>query len=104
MRRSADRWPDHAVDDVHVAFEETADDALLPPHFTLAQFAVFEQASQLRAGSGAARRAVIRLAGAHHEVAAIGVGPPRRTEKLDVIDERSIRAGDALTLQRASDR
>src|SRR5438045_1786372 len=99
MRRSPDRRPNSAVDHAHAAFEETADDALLPPDLTLAQFAVFEEAGELRARPGAARRAVIRLARAHHEVAAVCIRPMRRPEELHMIDQGAIRAGDPVALE-----
>jgi len=63
--------------------------------------AVGGQAGQLGAGAGAARRAVVGLAGAQHEVAGIGGG--RGAEQLDVVDLRAVRAGDVLRLERAAD-
>ena len=78
------------------AFEDAADDALLPPDLARAQLAVGGQAGQLGAGAGAARRAVVGLAGAEHEVPAVGAGRGRRAEQLDVVDLAAVRAGDAL--------
>ena len=64
-----------------------------------AQLAVGGQARELRARAGAARRAVVRLAGAEDEVAAVVRGVARRAEQFDVVDLGAVRAGDALLLQ-----
>ena len=68
--------------------EDAAGDALLPPHLARLQLAVREQARQLRARAGAARRAVVGLARAEHEVAAMVRRVDRRAEQLDVIHRR----------------
>src|SRR5207244_13506759 len=44
---------------------------LLPPHFARRELAVRVEARELRARARAARRAVVRLAGAQHEVPAV---------------------------------
>ena len=67
-----------------------------------AQFAVGGEAGELGAGAGAAGRAVVGLAGAEDEVAAVGagrVGGPNSS--MWSISRR--RAGDALRVQRLAD-
>src|SRR5262249_15311530 len=49
--------------------ERAADDALLDPWRALRQLAVGCKARELGARAGAARRAVVRVAGAQHEIA-----------------------------------
>ncbi len=73
--------------------ELAAGDAGLTPDLTGGQLAVGRQASQLGAGAGAAGRTIISLAGAEHEVAAVGVRV--LGEQLDMIDLSTILAGDA---------
>ena len=72
VRRPADSGPDAALDDPHRALEDAADDAFLPPDFSLAELAVGAQAGELGTGAGAARRAIVGLARAKHEVLAVG--------------------------------
>jgi len=50
-----------------------------------AQFAVLEQAGEFGTGAGAARGAVVGLAGTEDEVAAIRRRVMRGTEQLDVV-------------------
>ena len=98
---------DHLIAVARIAIarlEHAADDALLPPHLASAQLAVGGEAGELRARAGAARRAVVGLAGAQHEVAAVGAGRASRAEQFDVVDQRAVRAGDALRDQRVADR
>ena len=72
--------------DLRRALEDAADDALLPPDLALGELAVGDQAGELGARAGAAGRAVIGLARAEHEVAAVGPGHRGRSEELDVVD------------------
>lgn len=76
------------------AMELATGDTGLYPGLALGKLAVGGQAGQLGAGAGAARGAVVGLAGAHHEVAAVGVGVVGK--QLDVVDRRAVFAGDAL--------
>src|SRR3546814_1747975 len=69
------------------AFEFTANDTGLAPDLPRLQFSVSGQARQFSAGAGAAWGAVIGLAGAEHEVAAVGLWVIG--EQFDVIDQRS---------------
>src|SRR5438309_11044696 len=87
-----------------MAFEDTAHDALLPPGFSRREFSVFVKARHLRARPGAAWRAVVRSAGTQHEVAAVGIAAPRRSEKLDVVDDRAILAGHPFPSEAFADR
>ena len=73
------------------AFEDAAHDALLPPDFAGRELAVGVEAGQLGAGAGAAGRAVVGLAGAEHEILAIGAGRVWRTEEFDVVDLATVR-------------
>src|SRR5476651_2157986 len=77
--------------------EFTADHASLPPDFAGLQFAVSRQARQFGAGAGAARGAVVGLAGAEHEVAAVGVVVVG--EQLHMVDHFTVFATDALAFQ-----
>src|SRR5579875_2978690 len=66
--------------------ETAADDTLLHPHLAGRERAVRGQAGDPGAGPRATRRAIVRLAGAEHEVAAvrpIGAGGA----ELDMVDE-----------------
>src|SRR5471032_64071 len=78
-----------------VAADELAGgDARLYPGLTGGQFSIGGQARQFGAGAGAARRAVVGLARAHDEVAAVGlivVG-----KQFDMVDERAVFAMNAL--------
>src|SRR4029079_377166 len=76
-RLSRDRRHDPAFDLAIRALEKTPDDALLPPGRALVELAVGREAREPGAGARAARRAVVRVARAEHEVAAIVV-PTRR--------------------------
>src|SRR5215469_18612344 len=80
---------------LNAAFKHAADDALLPPHLALAQFAVGIQAGELGAGACAAGRAVISFARAEHEVFAVHPGDFGWTEQLDVVDLVAMVAGDS---------
>src|SRR5690242_4659022 len=50
------------VADSNLSFKNASDNALLTPRFSGLQLAIGVKASELRAGSGAARRAVVSLA------------------------------------------
>ena len=97
--RAADLGSDPTLDDPCRAFEQAADDALLPPDLSLGELAVGDQAGKLGAGAGAARGAVVGPAGAQHEVLAVGIGPSRWTEQLDMVDLATVGAADALSGQ-----
>src|SRR3546814_20780686 len=64
------------------AFEFTANDTGLTPDLPRLQFSVSSQARQFGAGAGAAWGAVIRLAGAEHEVAAVEIGRASCRERV----------------------
>ena len=66
--------------------EHTADHALLHPDLALGQLAIGGETSELGAGPGSARRAIVRLARAQHEIPAVRAGRGRRHEHLDVVD------------------
>ena len=85
------------------AFEDAADDALLPPDLALAELAVGDQARELGAGAGAAGRAIVGLAGAEDEVLAVGTGRGGRAEQLDVVDLAAVGARDPLCGQGLTD-
>src|ERR1051326_3744522 len=85
------------------SFENAADDALLTPYLAGLQLAVGIEARELRAGAGAAGRAVVRAAGAEHEILAVRAGIGRRTEQLDVVDFAPVRSTDAVPLKRPAD-
>src|SRR5579862_5531646 len=59
--RAGDARDDALAVAVHAPLEDAADDALLPPDVALLDLTVGEQAGELGAGAGAARRAVVRL-------------------------------------------
>ena len=77
------------------ALEDAADDAFLPPDLSRRELAVSGQARELGARPGAAGGTVVGLAGAEHEVLAVGARRGR-PEELDVIDLAAVRARDAL--------
>ncbi|MNZ87507.1 hypothetical protein D3C78_1063670 [compost metagenome] len=79
------------------AVELAAGNAGLDPGLAFGELAVGGQAGQLGAGAGAAGRAVIGLAGAHDEVAAVGIRVGGK--QLDMVDGGAVLAGDALGLQ-----
>src|SRR5690606_16764823 len=81
--------------------ELAANDTGLAPDLSRREFAVGGQAGQFGAGAGAAGRAVVGLAGAEHEVAAVGVLVG--AEKLDVVDAPIAPASDALGFQGLAD-
>src|SRR5262249_50758446 len=72
----------------------------LSPHLALAQFAIRKQTRELRTRTRAARRTVVCLARTQNEVATINAFELRRAKQLDMIDLVTIRAGDAIALQR----
>src|SRR5690606_2537574 len=99
VRAAADGGDDAAAFGVLVAaLELAADHTGLAPQLARLQLAVGRQAGQLGAGAGAAGRAVVGLAGAQHEVAAVGLGVVG--EQLDVVDQAAVLAADALVFQR----
>ncbi|MCY1532882.1 hypothetical protein D9M68_681780 [compost metagenome] len=82
---------------LEAAFELAADHAGLAPGLAFGQFAVGGEAGQLGAGAGAAGRAVVGLARAEHEVAAVGVRVVG--EQLDMVDRPAVFATDVLVFQ-----
>jgi hypothetical protein len=82
-----------------LAFEHRSENAFLPPDFAWLQVAVGSQAGHLGAGSGAAWGAVVGLAGAENEVAAVVGRVVGGAEQLDVVDLRAVGAGDAARCQ-----
>src|ERR1700733_10255417 len=74
------------ADLIHRSLEDAAEDAFLSPSLTFLKQAIGEEACELRAGAGAARRTIVGLAGTEHKVTAIGGGGPRWTEHPDVVD------------------
>src|SRR5919197_2466324 len=82
--------------------ETAADNALLHPYLSGRERAVHGQAGDLRAGSRAAGRPVVRLAGAEHEIAVVRAIRAGSAE-LDVVDERAALPGHPLILQRLPD-
>ncbi len=64
------------------------------------QLAIGEEAGELGAGAGAARRAVVSLAGTEDEVAPVVRRVERRSEQLDMIDFFSVISGNSLPDQR----
>ncbi len=83
--------------------EAAADDALLNPALARRKLSVRGEAGELRAGSGAARRAIVGAAGAKHEIAAVGVAGERRAEDFDMVDFLAVRPSDALRMKREPD-
>src|SRR5207253_3928800 len=69
---------------------------LLAPRRAFGERTVRGEASKARARSRPARRAVVRVAGAEHEVAAVVRVLRGRAVKLDVVDLRAIAPGDAI--------
>ncbi|CAM2160551.1 hypothetical protein PT2222_80135 [Paraburkholderia tropica] len=84
--------------------EHAADDALLLPHGARRKRRVGGEAGDLRARAGAARRAVVRLAGAQHEVAAVEARRRRIGEQFDMVDQRAALARDAIRFERLANR
>src|SRR5580698_4767684 len=70
-RRPLDAGINFSVTHAHASFEDAAHNAFLLPDVPLAEFAVGIKARQLRAGSRAARRAVIRLTRTQHKILAV---------------------------------
>ena len=60
------------------------------------KLAVGAQARELGAGAGAAGRAVVGLAGAKHEVLAVGARHAGWPEELDMVDLGPVGARDSL--------
>src|SRR5258706_9518016 len=100
VRRSANERMDAAVAHLHGSMEDATQDSLLAPFPVLRKLAVGVQAGQLGAGARPARRPVVGIAGAQHEVARIGMSGIRGTEELDVIDLRAAFTRDGLTRER----
>jgi len=90
---------DFATLDANLPFEDAANDALLPPYTAGLKLAVGVEASKLGAGSGAARRSVVSLAGAEYKILAVDSWNRRRTKELDVIGLRSIAASNPILLE-----
>nr|GEU28650.1 HTH-type transcriptional regulator PtxR, putative [Tanacetum cinerariifolium] len=91
---AADAGNERAVTVAVRAFEHAADHAFLAPQRAFGQLAVGRQAGQLGAGAGAARRAVVGLAGAQHKTLAVGARA-RGREQFDMVDRRAVVARDA---------
>src|ERR687887_2519089 len=94
---------DLAVRDPHGPLEDAADDALLSPDLPLPKFAVRVEAGQLGARARAARRAVVGLARAEHEILAVHAVEFGRREEFDVVYLLAARARDARTRERLPD-
>src|SRR5207245_2431516 len=105
VSRARDARIDHAVHDLHRSLENAADDALLTPFLPGAQLAVGDQTSELGAGAGAARGAVVGSARTENEVAAVRAkrGRGRGTEQFHVVDLLTVIARDTLPSQRLTD-
>lgn len=86
------------------AFEDSAEDAFLPPGLTGGELAVGVEAGQLSTGAGAAGRAIESRAGAENEVATGVGGVLGGAGELDVIDEGTVFAADAVGFERAAHR
>ncbi|KGC40060.1 hypothetical protein DO73_4432 [Burkholderia pseudomallei] len=102
MRAAADRRHDAAFGRRVARREHAADHARLPPRHARRELAVGGEARELRARAGAARRAVVRVARAEHEAAAVVLGIVG--EQLDVIDRRAVAARHARALERRAHR
>ena len=80
-----------------LAREDAADDRLLPPDLARRQLSIGREAGELRAGAGAAGRAIVLAAGAEHKIPRVGDGRiARRTDQLDVVDLGAVVASDVL--------
>ena len=101
--RALDNRVDGVAGDADLAFEEAADDALLPPDLAFLQFAAGVEAGELGACAGAARRAVVGFAGTEDEVLAVYALLLRGGEQLDVVDLVPTLARDALRGKRLPD-
>src|SRR5919197_4716296 len=100
--RPCNARPDaRALTDVR-GLETAADDALLHPYLSGRELAIRGQAGNLRAGSRATGRPIVRLAGAEHEIAAVRAIRAGSAE-LDVVDERAALPAHPLILQRLPD-
>src|SRR5579863_637170 len=76
--------------------KNTPQDPLLTPAFARIQEAVGRETGDLGAGPRAARRTVVRAAGAEHKIPALVAGVARRPEELDMIDLGAVCAGDII--------
>ncbi len=76
------------------ALEDAAEDAALAPGSAGGELTVGVEAGKFGAGAGAARRAVVGFAGAEDEIGAVGAAVFDGREQLDVVDFRTIRAGN----------
>src|SRR5258706_7543038 len=103
-RLAGDRRHDAAFGEAIRPLEVAADDALLPPRRALGQLSIGGEAREPRARSRAARRAVVGVARAQHEVAAIVGVAPRLPQKLDVIDLAAVATRDRGPRERAAHR
>jgi len=90
-----------------------ADQTLLDPGITLEELAVRGKTGELGTGSRAARRTVIGLARAQHEISAVSARQIRGSEQFHMIDQRVPLSIDGLAdparknrsaIPRASDR
>src|SRR5207249_4607852 len=65
------RGNDLAINQAHPALEDAARYAFLPPDLPFFDFAIGQEARELGAGSGAAWRPIVSLAGAEDKILAI---------------------------------
>src|SRR5262249_10353313 len=86
-------------DNAHRAFEDAADDALLPPDLAFAELAVGDEAGELGAGPGAARGTVVRLSRTEDKVPPVGVRRARRAAQFDMVDLGAVGAGNVGSRQ-----
>ena len=93
---------DFVICELEAALEHGAQDALLPPDLAWSEQSVGSQASQFGARPGAARRAVISLAGAENKIATVIGRAVRVREQFDVVDLSVIGAGNACRRQSAA--
>src|SRR5678815_1951831 len=84
-RRASDGWNNLLAHAVIARAKGAADDAFLDPLHAFGEFAIRGEASEFCARSSAARRAVVRFAGAEHEISRVRGRLPRRPKKFDVV-------------------
>src|SRR3954453_15646983 len=94
------RAPDPGIDpsfaDLDRAFKQASHDALLPPGFPFAELALGDQAGELGARAGPARRTIVCLPGAEDEAPAVGRRVHGWAEQFDMVDLATVVAREAL--------